>query len=76
MGPYGFTSHPKEVVLQIFIDLKIPSPWPGSNPQTLGPVASTLTTTSSRRLSSQRDTVSPHRREQQRSCETGLRWQS
>jgi hypothetical protein len=29
-------------VLRIFIALKNPSPWPGSNPQTLVPVASTL----------------------------------
>jgi hypothetical protein len=41
----GFTSHPKEVVLRISITLKNPSPWPRSNPQPLGPVASTLTTT-------------------------------
>jgi hypothetical protein len=27
----GFTSHPKEVVLRIFIALKNPTPWPGSN---------------------------------------------
>jgi hypothetical protein len=32
-------------VLRIFIALKNPAPWPGSNPQSLGPVASTLTTT-------------------------------
>jgi hypothetical protein len=32
-------------VLQIFITLKNPSPWLGLNPQPLGPVASTLTTT-------------------------------
>jgi hypothetical protein len=37
-------------VLRIFIALKNPSPWPGSNPQSLGPVASTLTTTPPRRL--------------------------
>jgi hypothetical protein len=40
-GTNGFTSPPKEVVLRIFITLK---PRSGSNPQTLGPVASTLTT--------------------------------
>jgi hypothetical protein len=45
MGPSGFTSHPRGSVLRIFIALKNKSPWPGSNPQTLGPVASTLTTT-------------------------------
>jgi hypothetical protein len=37
-------------VLRIFIALKSPSPWPGSNPQSLGPVVSTLTTTPPRRL--------------------------
>jgi hypothetical protein len=31
------------------IALKNPSPWPGLNPQSLGPVASTLTTTPPRR---------------------------
>jgi hypothetical protein len=40
----------KEGVLQIFIALKNPSPWPGSNPQPLGPAANTLTTTPPRRL--------------------------
>jgi hypothetical protein len=44
-GTCGFTSHPKERVLRIFIALKYLSPWPGSNPRTLRPVASTLTTT-------------------------------
>jgi hypothetical protein len=44
-GTSGFTSHLKESVLRMFITLKIPLPWPGSNPQPLGPVASTLTTT-------------------------------
>jgi hypothetical protein len=48
-GNSGFTSHPKEGVLRIFISFKTPSPWPGSNPQPLGPVASTLTTTPPRR---------------------------
>jgi hypothetical protein len=46
----GFTSHLKEGVLQIFIALKSHSPRPGLNPQPLGPVASTLTTTPPRRL--------------------------
>jgi hypothetical protein len=41
-GIWGFTSHPKEVVLRIFIALKNPSPRPGFNPRPLGPVASTL----------------------------------
>jgi hypothetical protein len=45
----GFTSHPKEGVLRIFIALKNPLPLPGLNPQPLGPVASTLTTTPPRR---------------------------
>jgi hypothetical protein len=35
-------------VLRIFIAFKNPSPWPGSSPQALGPLASTLTTTSPR----------------------------
>jgi hypothetical protein len=48
-GTSGFTSHPKEDVLRIFIALKIPSPGPGLNPRLLGPVASTLTTTPPRR---------------------------
>jgi hypothetical protein len=39
----GFASHPKEGELLIFIALNNPSSWPGSNPQPLGPVASTLT---------------------------------
>jgi hypothetical protein len=37
-------------VLRIFIALKNPSPWPGSNSRPLGPVARTLTTTPPRRL--------------------------
>jgi hypothetical protein len=49
-GTCGFTSHPKEGVLRNFIALENTSPWPGSNPQPLGPVASTLTTTLPRRL--------------------------
>jgi hypothetical protein len=44
-GTSGFISHPQEGVLRIFIALKNPSPWPGSDPRPLGPVASTLTTT-------------------------------
>jgi hypothetical protein len=46
-GTSGFTSHPKLSVLRIFIALKAlknPSPWPGSNPRLLCPVASTLIT--------------------------------
>jgi hypothetical protein len=31
--------------MRISIALKNPLPWPGSNPQPLGPVASTLTAT-------------------------------
>jgi hypothetical protein len=49
-GTSGFTSHPKEGVLRIFIALKNPLPWQGSNPRPLDPVASTLTTTPPRRL--------------------------
>jgi hypothetical protein len=40
----------EEGVLRIFIALKNPSLWLGLNPQPLGPVASTLTTTPPRRL--------------------------
>jgi hypothetical protein len=49
-GTSGFTSHPKEGVLRIFLALKNPSPRPGLNPRPLGPVASTLITTPPRRL--------------------------
>jgi hypothetical protein len=49
-GTSGFTSHPKEDVLWIFIALNNPSPRPDSNPWPLGAVASTLTTTPPRRL--------------------------
>jgi hypothetical protein len=45
----GFTSHPKQGVLRIFIALKNPSPRPGLNPRPLSPVASTLITTPPRR---------------------------
>jgi hypothetical protein len=48
----GFTSHLKEGVLRIFIALKNPSPRLGLNPRPLGPVASTLTSTPLRRLTS------------------------
>jgi hypothetical protein len=48
-GTSGFTPHAKEGMLRIFIALKNPSPWLGSNRQTLGPVASTITTTAPRR---------------------------
>jgi hypothetical protein len=44
-GISGFTSHPKAGVLRIFIALKNLSPWLGLNLKSLGPVASTLTTT-------------------------------
>jgi hypothetical protein len=50
MRPPALLPIRKEVVLRIFIALKNPSPRPGSNSQTLGPVASTLTTTPPRRL--------------------------
>jgi hypothetical protein len=36
---------PSEGMLQIFIALKNPLPWPGLNLKTLGPMASTLTIT-------------------------------
>jgi hypothetical protein len=49
-GNFGFTSHPKEGVLRMFIALKNPSPRPGLNTRPLGPVTSTLTTTPPRRL--------------------------
>jgi hypothetical protein len=49
-GTSDFTSHPKEGVLQIFIAHKNPSPRPGLNSRPLGPVASTLTTTSRRHI--------------------------
>jgi hypothetical protein len=48
-GTSGFTSHPKDGVLWIFIALKNPSPRPVLNPRPLDPVASTLTTTPPRR---------------------------
>jgi hypothetical protein len=37
-GTSGFTSHSKEGVLRIFIAIKNPSPWPGSNSRPLGSV--------------------------------------
>jgi hypothetical protein len=48
-GTSGFTFHPKECVLRIFIAFKNPSPRPSSNLRLLGPAASTLTTTPQRR---------------------------
>jgi hypothetical protein len=45
----GFTSHPKESVLRIFIAHVNPSPRPGLNPLPLTRVAMTLTTTPPRR---------------------------
>jgi hypothetical protein len=45
MGPPALLPIRKEGVPRIFIALKNPSPWLGSNQQPLGPVASTLTTT-------------------------------
>jgi hypothetical protein len=44
-GASGFTSHPKEGVLRIFIALKNPPSWPGLSPRPFDRVASTLTTT-------------------------------
>jgi hypothetical protein len=49
MGPAALLPIREERVLRIFIALKNPSPWPGSNPKPLGPVASTLTTTPPKR---------------------------
>jgi hypothetical protein len=51
-GTSGFTYPRKEGVLRIFIVLQNPSPRPGLNPRILGPIASTLTITPLRRLSS------------------------
>jgi hypothetical protein len=45
MGRSALLAIQEEGVLRIFIALKYPLPWPGSNLQPLGPVASTLTTT-------------------------------
>jgi hypothetical protein len=44
-GASGFISPLREGVLWIFVALKNPSPLPGLNPRTLGPIASTLTIT-------------------------------
>jgi hypothetical protein len=49
-GTSGFTSHPKEGVLRIFIALENPSLRPRLKPRPLTPVASTLTTIPPRRL--------------------------
>jgi hypothetical protein len=49
-GTGGFTSPPKEVVQRIFITLKNPSTSAGIEPATLGPVASTLTTSPPRQM--------------------------
>jgi hypothetical protein len=46
----GFTSHPKENVLRIFTAFKDPLPWLDLNPQPLGPVESTLTSTPLRQI--------------------------
>jgi hypothetical protein len=48
--PLYFPSE-RKVCCGFLSPLKNPFPWPGSNPQPLGPVASTLTTTPPRRLS-------------------------
>jgi hypothetical protein len=45
MGLFHFSSHPRGRSAVDFYRLKNPSPWLGLNPQPLGPVASTLTTT-------------------------------
>jgi hypothetical protein len=50
VGPSRFTSHPiGRCAADFYRPYKSPSPWPGSNPQSLGPLASTLTTTPPRR---------------------------
>jgi hypothetical protein len=49
-GTSGFTSHPKEGVLRIFIAVINPWPRSGLNRRPLDPVASTVTTTPPRRL--------------------------
>jgi hypothetical protein len=51
-GTSGFSSHPKEDVLRIFIALKNPSPRPGLNPRPFCPGVSTLTTAPPRRVCS------------------------
>jgi hypothetical protein len=43
LWPEGLTSSQKAGVLQTFITLKNPRPQQGLNPQTLGPIGSTLT---------------------------------
>jgi hypothetical protein len=43
-GTSGFTSHPKEGVLRIFIALKNPSPWPGSTFESNGKQTNHYTT--------------------------------
>jgi hypothetical protein len=45
MGPPSLLPIQEEGVVRIFIALKNPSPWPGSYPQPLDPVARTLPTT-------------------------------
>jgi hypothetical protein len=50
-GADGFTSPPKGGVLRILTALKNPSPQLGLNPQTLDPMASTLTITPPRTTS-------------------------
>jgi hypothetical protein len=47
-GGDGFTSPPKEIVPRFLSPLKIYRPRPGLNPRTFGPIASTVTTRSSR----------------------------
>jgi hypothetical protein len=56
-GADGFTFPSKEDVLQISIILKNPSPRPGLNPRTLGPMASTLTITPPKRLRGNINTI-------------------
>jgi hypothetical protein len=48
-GADGFIAPPMDGVLRICVALKNPPPRPGLNPQTLSPMASTLTMTPQRR---------------------------
>jgi hypothetical protein len=49
-GAFGFTSPPKKGVLRIFVALQAPSPLPGWNQRTVGPIASKLGITPPRRF--------------------------
>jgi hypothetical protein len=49
-GAFGFTSLPMEGGLRIFVALQAPSPLPGWNQRTMGPMASKLGITPPRRF--------------------------